>query len=471
MMIISKKNEKKCLLVKKELKEFPAVTVQLPIFNEKYVAARVIRAAMKLDYPKKNLEFQVLDDSTDETLDISRKLVEEYSAKGYNISLIHRKERTGQKGGALKEAMPRAKGDFILIYDADFIPSHGIIKALLPYFLDDKSLGMVQTRWGHLNPGYSSLTAAQSLLIDGHFAIEQVARGGSKLFMNFNGTAGMWRKECIYDAGNWSYDTVTEDFDLSYRANLKKWRMRYIRDIENKAELPVQMTAYKIQQFRWAKGGMQTTKKLLGRIFASRNSLLVKFEALIHLTYYMIHPLMILNILISGLIISNESIFNNYYYMMGNYFWTAIIVFFFGHTLVILYSDWYKKLYRIPLAMVFGTGLAVNNAWAVLDGLFGKSNEFIRTPKFGIITNTGKWQDKKYSKKNLRVTVTMILEAFLGVYSLYGGVMAFIYQRFQILPLFILYTASFFTVFIMGFVQNLNVLSHVKEKKYSMAEK
>ena len=279
------------------MKAWPRVTIQLPMFNEYYVAERLIDTTMQVRYPKNRLEVQVLDDSTDETTDLVRKKVAFYKKKGFDIKLIHRVNRQGHKAGALREAQEVAKGEFVAIFDADFMPAVDFLEKTVPYFYESDDIGMVQTRWGHINADYSILTKGQSLGIDGHFTIEQIARGGSGLWMNFNGTAGIWRKTCIYDAGNWSADTLTEDFDLSYRAELKGWRFRYIVDVVNPAELPATVSAYKSQQFRWCKGSIQTTVKLAPTIFRTELPWKVKLEALTHLTNYLVHPLMVINIL------------------------------------------------------------------------------------------------------------------------------------------------------------------------------
>jgi len=271
----------------------PIVTVQLPIYNEYYVIDRLLKTTTALKWPKDRLEIQVLDDSTDNTRERARRLVEHYQNLGYDIHHIHRTVRTGHKAGALREGLDFCKGEFIAIFDADFMPTPEFLISTIPYFADD-GIGMVQTRWGHINDDYSILTKAQSYGIDGHFMIEQVARNCNNLWMNFNGTGGIWRKRCIIEAGNWQSDTLTEDFDLSYRAELAGWRFRYFRDVVNPAELPATISAFKSQQFRWCKGSIQTALKLIPTILRSRFNWKIKGEAVVHLLNYSVHPLMLI---------------------------------------------------------------------------------------------------------------------------------------------------------------------------------
>jgi len=279
-------------------KDWPKVTIQLPIFNERYVVKRLIKSICRFDYPKGLLEIQVLDDSTDDTFDIAEAVVEEMKEQGIDIVYIHREDRTGFKAGALKEGLKSAKGELIGVFDADFVPNPNFLKETIPYFTDP-GVGMLQTRWGHINSNYSLLTRAQSMGIDGHFGVEQASRAWSGFFLNFNGTAGVWRKKTIEDAGGWTADTLTEDLDLSYRAQLKGWKLQFAPDVVCPAEVPVTINAFKSQQHRWAKGSIQTAKKNLGKLFKSDVSLLVKIQAVLHLTHYMVHPMMLLVVLTS----------------------------------------------------------------------------------------------------------------------------------------------------------------------------
>ena len=446
-------------LTGKRLASHPMVTVQIPVFNEKYVVERVIRGAAEIDYPKTKLEIQVLDDSTDETLDISRRLVEKYRREGYLIKLFHREKRTGHKGGALREAMEKAGGEFIAVFDADFVPHRDFLKATLPVLMEDGRMGMVQTRWGHMNADYSMLTRAQSIGIDGHFIIDQIARGGSgRLFMNFNGTAGIWRKECIVDAGNWQDDTLTEDFDLSYRAMLRGWKFRYLKDIVNPQELPVQVSAYKSQQFRWAKGSIQTAMKLAGRILLSRERPIVKAEALTHLTYYSVHPLMIINILCTVPLLSYLPELSKYtypFYIAGPLFTLASLgpLFFYAYSQFFLYEDWKRRILFVPFMMIFGAGIAVNNTKAFLEALAGKKSGFVRTPKHGISKKGDGWKDKKYRSP---VSAVSLLELVMGTISLYGIVAAFRGGSYFVIPFLAIYTVSFFFIFILEMAQTIS---------------
>lgn len=288
-----------------ELTEIPTVTVQLPIYNEKYVAARLVNAVCALDYPKDKLCIQVLDDSTDETHLLLEKLVSEYKSKGFDIHHIQRSDRKGYKAGALRNAMKSAKGDFIAIFDADFIPPTWFLKRALTYFCTP-NIGLVQCRWGHVNEQYSPLTKAQALSLDFHFLIEQKAKSNSHLFMSFNGTAGIWRKQCIDDSGGWHTATLVEDLDLSYRAQMKGWKCVFIPDIVVDAELPVQMNSAKRQQFRWAKGSIQCAIKLLGGVAIKKIPVDTKIQAFVQLTRHIVHPLVLAQFLILPILLASK---------------------------------------------------------------------------------------------------------------------------------------------------------------------
>ena len=459
LLILAKKTQKKSLLVEKKLENYPYVTIQLPIFNEMYVAKRIIESSIKINYPVSRLEIQVLDDSTDETRGIVSETVNKIIAKGYNIKLLHRKKRTGYKGGALRDGLKKARGEFIAIFDSDFLPNINILENVIPHFLHNKNLGMVQTRWGHINPDYSILTRAQAIGIDSHFAIEQVARFGSDLFINFNGTAGIWRKECIIDAGNWQDDTLTEDLDLSYRATLKGWKMKYIKDIVNDSELPVQLSAYKSQQFRWAKGSIQTAIKLLKKLFRSKNTLFKKIQGFFHLSYYLVHPLLLFNILFTIPVISSKNfIFYNHSIISSIAMFFAIavfispVVFFFSQ--VFTYKNWIKRIKWIPYAIIVGTGIAVNNTFGVIEAIIGKKTPFIRTPKFGINDCKDKWKNKKYKIRKSSFFI-MLLELFFSLYSILGTVLAFYHKIYFIIPFFFIYSISFTYIFILGVIQKI----------------
>ena len=397
--------------------QLPRVTVQLPIFNEMYVADRLIGAVCELDYPRHLLEIQVLDDSTDETTEIAELAVRRYSARGFDIKYLHRVDRTGYKAGALEAGLGQASGQFIAIFDADFIPPTDFLMKTLPHFATDPKIGMVQARWGHINQDYSLLTKIQSILLDAHFVLEHGSRNRAGCFFNFNGTAGVWRREVIPDAGGWQHDTLTEDLDLSYRAQLRGWRFVFLPDLVAPAEVPVEMNSFKSQQHRWAKGSIQTCMKLLPRILRSNQPLSVKAEAFFHLSANFNYLLMsILSILM----------FPSMYvrYSMG---WTEMMLIdiplFGAATLSFcnfymvsqreLHPDWKTRLKYLPFLMSIGIGLCVNNTRAVIEAMLGKQTEFARTPKYGIERDSDEWVGKKYHQS---VGVQPIIELALGLY-------------------------------------------------------
>ncbi len=402
-----------------ELKETPTVTIQLPIYNEKYVAARLVNAVCAQDYPKEKLCIQVLDDSDDDTSDILEDLVNDYKKRGFDIMHVRRGNRKGYKAGALRYAMNFAKGDFVAIFDADFIPPSWFLKKALSYFCKPE-IGLVQCRWGHVNEKYSALTMAQALSLDFHFLIEQKAKSNSHLFMNFNGTAGVWRRECIEDAGGWHTATLVEDLDLSYRAQMKGWKCVFIPDIVVDAELPVQMNAAKRQQFRWAKGSIQCAIKLLGDVAIKRIPIDTKIQAFVQLTRHIAFPLMLMQFLILPVLLAAKI---NLYIVSGLPTITIMIYLATGPLAYIMiirnlyHASWKSKVLSYFYAIFYSSGMAVNNTVAVFDALFGKKNEFLRTPKFGIVKKSDDWRDKAYA---LPFTKTTLLEIFFGVYGIIG---------------------------------------------------
>ncbi len=437
--------------LQKKMGAWPKVTIQLPMYNEFYVVERLIDATCQIDYPKNKLEIQVLDDSTDETRALALSKVQEYRKKGFNIHYIHRTSRNGHKAGALREAMEVAKGEFLAIFDADFIPAKDFLKKTIPYFWESPKIGMVQTRWGHINADYSILTKAQSIGIDGHFIIEQVARGGSKLWMNFNGTAGVWRKECIYDAGNWESDTLTEDFDLSYRAELKGWEFKYVTDVVNPAELPATVPAYKSQQFRWCKGSIQTAVKLIPAILRSKEPALVKIEAITHLTNYSVHPLMVINILTTLPLLYFHNHFKNF--SMPLLFATAFILSIgtFGPISMYivsqraLYKDWKRRMLWLPVLTVIGTGIAINNTKAWLEAVLGKKSQFIRTPKMKLEKADDKLTERaKYT--SIKMDKLAFLELFFAIYIFFTIAVAISVGKAFVVPFLTLYGIGFLYV-------------------------
>ncbi|MGH9790836.1 MAG: cellulose synthase family protein [Candidatus Acidiferrales bacterium] len=368
--------------------EWPTVTIQLPIFNERYVIERLIDSVAQIDYPRDRMQVQVLDDSTDQTRAVARGVVERYQALGFPISYHHRKNRDGYKAGALGEGMKSATGEFITIFDADFQPPPDFLKRTIPYFTDANT-GMVQTRWTYVNREYSVLTQVEGILLDGHFVIEHGGRSRRGAFFNFNGTAGIWRRRAIEDAGGWEHDTLTEDTDLSYRAQMRGWRFVYASDIECPSELPVEMNAFKAQQARWAKGLIQVAKKILPRLLRSNQPLHVKIEGVFHLTANISYPLMILlsTLLLPAMIVR---FYQGWFQML-----LIDLPLFLASTCSIssfylvaqreLYPrTWTRTFLYLPFVMACGIGLAVRNSVAVLEALFGKPSEFVRTPKYAV---------------------------------------------------------------------------------------
>ncbi len=437
--------------LKKKMSKWPKVTIQLPMFNEYYVAERVIDATCAIDYPKSKLEIQVVDDSTDESRFVAENKVKEYKAKGFDIKYIHRDNRQGHKAGALKEALEIAKGEYIGIFDADFIPAKDFLRKAIPYFWQAKNIGMVQARWGHVNADYSVLTRAQSIGIDGHFVIEQVARNANDLWMNFNGTAGVWRKECIYDAGNWQSDTLTEDFDLSYRAELKGWEFKYLTDIVNPAEIPATVPAYKSQQFRWCKGSIQTAVKLIPTILKSKENWKVKLEAVTHLLNYSVHPLMIINILATlPLLLFHETWAE---VSLATLFGAAFVlsigtlgpISFYIVSQKALYPDWKRRITLLPLLTTLGTGIAISNTKAWLEAILGKKSGFVRTPKLKI-ENKGDKVEARRKYKQVKFDKLALVEFLMGVYILFTIYVAFQVDKWFVIPFLWLYASGFFYI-------------------------
>ena len=382
----------------------PMVTVQLPLYNEMYVAERLLDAITALDYPQDKLEIQVLDDSTDETTEIVRRKVGELKTKGFRIAHIQRANRQGYKAGALEHGLQQATGEFIAIFDADFVPQPDLLLRMIHYFTDS-NVGMIQTRWGHINEKYSMLTRVQSMFLDGHFLIEQTARARSGRFFNFNGTGGIWRRTCIDDSGGWSHDTLAEDLDLSYRAQIKGWKFLFLPEVVTPAELPVEMNAFKSQQHRWAKGSVQAGKKMLPQLWRAHLPLKVKIEGTVHLTSNFGH----LMLLIMCLVFHASASVGTQQASGGNP-WTKLflvdmplflaasvsITAFYLCAQIELHEKWWKKLLYLPVLMAVGIGLSLNNARAVLEAIFNHQSEFVRTPKFGVRTRGESWGQTRY---------------------------------------------------------------------------
>jgi len=427
-----------------ELKNFPAITIQLPIYNEYYVVERLLNAACRIDYPKELLEIQVLDDSTDETTEIVSSLVEKFHVEGFDVKHIRRSERTGYKAGALKEGLESARGEFVAIFDADFIPSRDFLKRTLPYFYLDSKTGLVQTRWEHLNSEYSFLTRVQAMALDGHFVIEQNVRNKAGFFINFNGTGGIWRKECIFDAGNWEADTLTEDLDLSYRAQLRGWKFKFLNDVTSPAELPSEINALKSQQFRWTKGAIETARKILPKVWRSGLPLEKKIHATFHLSNNIVFPFILLaGILNVPLIfIKHQGGYETYFAIMAVFVFAFIGSFlFYLYSQKDVYSDWQRRMLLFPLFMAGSMGFAVNNTKAVIEGLFKKKSEFVRTPKYSVIGKKDNWLDKKYVLKKFNYTV--IIELILSLYCLFGVAASIYYLELAAVPFQLLFSSGF----------------------------
>lgn len=394
--------------------EWPQVTIQLPVFNEVYVVERLVKAVCELEYPIDKLEIQLLDDSTDETVEVSRRIVSEYTSKGFDIKHIHRIDRSGFKAGALKSGLETAKGEYIGIFDADFVPNTDFLQKTIPHFQNEK-IGMVQTRWEHLNEDYSYLTRAQALALDGHFVIEQQVRNKAGFFINFNGTAGIWRKSCIEDAGNWHADTLAEDLDLSYRAQLRGWKFMFLNDVTSPAELPADINGLKTQQFRWTKGAVETAIKILPMVWKSELPLKIKAECTVHLTSNIVFPFILLTALLNvPLVVIKNTVegYDSIFTLMGIFVLASVSTFmFYMYAQRAIHLDWRRRLMLFPVFMAGSMGFAVNNTKAVFEALIGKKSAFMRTPKYKIVNGKDDWKKKKYVQKQLGGAI--IAELFL----------------------------------------------------------
>ena len=428
--------------------EFPSVTVQLPIFNEALVVERLIEAVIRLDYPGHLLQIQVLDDSTDETTEIAQNRVDFYRRRGVDIELIHRRDRPGFKAGALKNGLKTATGEIIAIFDADFVPNPDFLKQTVPHFAVHPEVGIIQTRWGHLNRWYSWLTAAQALALDGHFAIEQTARNRSGLMINFNGTAGLWRRACIEEAGGWQGDTISEDFDLSYRAQLVGWQCLFLRDVVAPAEIPPQLAAFKRQQFRWAKGSIQCLKKLGWRVLWSHLAWPVKLQALVHISSYLVHPLMVVLALVTPILMMGDGTDNIRFPLIYLSLVSLGPPFLYVVAQASLYPNNWRHHYKaMPLLILIGSGIALSNTKAVIEALLGIGNVFRRTPKFNLNATTDRWQNSIY---RLSLDGLVIGELALSLYSLVGAWIAAQNGHQFAVPFILLYAAGFGYVGVQG---------------------
>ena len=419
------------------------VTIQLPLYNELYVVDRLIDSICEIDYPKNLLEIQVLDDSTDETVQLVARIVAEKKKEGFDIEHIRRSSREGFKAGALKEGMKTAKGEYIAIFDADFIPQKEFLKKTLSFFSDEK-VGMVQTRWEHINGDYSILTRAQALALDGHFVIEQTVRNKAGFFINFNGTGGIWKRACIEDAGNWEADTLIEDLDLSYRAQLNGWRFVFLKDFTSPAELPSEINALKNQQFRWTKGAIETAKKILPLVWRSKIPLRVKLQATFHLTNNLVFPFILLAAILNVplIFIKNSGPHQLYFAVMSLFVLAFVSSFmFYLYSQKDIREDWRKKIVLFPLFMAGSMGFAVNNSRAVFEGLMNRKSEFVRTPKFKVEGNKDSWLGKRYTSKKLGLSV--IVELIMAVYCLVGVAASIYFLEIAALPFQFLFFLGF----------------------------
>lgn len=430
---------------------WPQVTVQLPIYNEKYVVKRLIRSIINFDYPREKLSIQVLDDSTDATSKLAQRLVGFLANKGFRIEYLRRGNRHGFKAGALEFGLKKTSDEFIAIFDADFEPNPDFLKKTIPHLLQP-GIGMVQTRWGHINRDYSLLTRLQGILLDAHFLIEHLARQRSEKFFNFNGTAGIWRRQAIVDAGGWQHDTLTEDLDLSYRAQLAGWKFIFLPNVVSPAELPIEINAYKSQQHRWAKGSVQTALKLFPRIWRSGFPLHIRLEATIHLSNNFAYLLMIIPSLFIIPILKFQ--------LEMNWKWPLMLylfVFFSATFSIIVYYStaikdsigklWPQILY-VPLLMSLGIGLSLNNGRAALEALFGHKSEFKRTPKFRIEGQRGTWKKKGYKSGRSHL---YFLEFFFALYFSYGLVYFLLKGLYLSLPFFLLFLFGFLYISVSSF--------------------
>ena len=441
--------------------DLPRITVQLPLFNEMYVVERLVKAVIEIDYPREKLEIQVLDDSTDETVKLAEATVANYAQKGFDIRYIHRADRLGFKAGALEQGLKLAKGDLLAIFDADFVPRPDCLRKLVDYFTDPL-VGCAQMRWSHINGDYNLLTRLQTIMLDGHFVVEQTTRNRTGGFFNFNGTAGIWRRSAIEMSGGWQHDTLTEDTDLSFRAQLMGWKFVYLLDEEAPAEIPVEINAFKAQQRRWAKGVMQVGIKLYPRIWRSRLPMRIRLEMFFRLTGNISYPLMIIASLLQFpllLVRYNQPFYHLMVLDLPLLFFSSISVFLFYGTAV-----WYldekstPRLLHLPLVMALGIGLAFSNTRAVLGALAGVKSDFVRTPKYRVEqTNDETWKRKKYRRKR---GLLPLLELSFSVYFLLAIMYAIRMHMWGTVPFLFLFFFGF------GYMGLMSILQTASGKRF-----
>lgn len=453
------KNRKKCVTNPVQPEEWPLVAVQLPLYNEKYVAERIIDAVCAFDYPIDRLVIQVLDDSTDETTERAMQRVAHWQSRGYQIEMYHRDNRDGYKAGALSAAMAHTNAEFVAVFDADFLPSPDFLRRTIPHFIGDPKVGMVQGRWGHLNREYNTVTRAEALFLDGHVIVEQVARSRSGLLINFNGTGGVWRAECIRDSGGWQSDTLSEDIDLSYRAQMRGWKMVFLPDVIVPAEIPPTLTAFKKQQYRWAYGVIGAFQKLLGSIWRSPClNLGQRIMGTFHLATNLAHPfgLMIFLISLPMALFSPE--------MPSSLGWISLASsgpsVMFSIAQITGYRGGYKRLVSLPVLILIGVGIAISNTVAVFLSLSGRKIEWLRTPKFRIQSKEDEWQASQYV---LQIDGTVWAELFMAGYMAIGLGVA-IERAPGMIPLMLLGLLSF------GYVSAAGLMDTKRPNKKASAQ-
>jgi cellulose synthase/poly-beta-1,6-N-acetylglucosamine synthase-like glycosyltransferase len=447
------KNRKRAAIPAARFEKLPKVTMQLPIFNEIYVVERLLKSVSELDYPGDLLQIQVLDDSTDDTREITASCVEQLRARGFNVELIHRVDRVGFKAGALAAGLESAHGDFVCILDADFVPPPDLLHRTVHFFTNPK-VGMIQTRWGHLNRCYSLLTRVQAMFLDGHLLLEQTARSRSGRFFNFNGTAGLWRRSCIEEAGGWQHDTLTEDLDLSYRAQLAGWKFIFLPDVVTPAELPVDMNGFKSQQHRWTKGSIQTCKKLLPTIWRSKLPFPIKLEATGHLTSNFAYLLLAcLCVLLHPSTGGPQSGWLRVLLIDVPIFLTAslsVAVFYICAQRELNPRTWMKEMLLLPCLLALGVGLSLNNARAVLEAVLNHKSDFARTPKYGIERRSQPWRTCKYMPLK---SLLPIAEMAFAAYFSYFVWFALAHRQFLSLPFLLMFQGGFLYVSLSSFAQ------------------
>ena len=447
------KNRKRVPQPLSHFEQLPVITVQLPLFNEIYVVERLLKSVSELDYPRERLQIQVLDDSTDETRQLTASCAQRLTERGFDVELIHRTDRVGYKAGALEAGLATARGDFVCILDADFVPHRELLKSTVHFFTDPK-VGMIQTRWGHINRGYSLLTRVQAMFLDGHLLLEQVARSRSGRFFNFNGTAGLWRKSCIAESGGWQHDTLTEDLDLSYRAQLAGWKFVFLTDVVTPAELPVDMNGFKSQQHRWTKGSIQTCKKLLPRIWRSGLPLPIKIEATGHLTSNFAYLLLAcLCVLLHPSTGGPQSGWLRMVLLDIPIFLTAsvsVAVFYICAQRELHPRTWMKEILLLPALIALGVGLSINNARAVLEAVFNHPSEFKRTPKYGIENKRQTWRSCRYMPLK---SLLPIVEIGFAIYFSYFVWYAVAHEQYFTLPFLVMFQCGFLYVALSSLAQ------------------